>query len=46
VNGHLEVAGADPLLYDFLQLRRRLSLLVHFISSLDRRERRGISRDP
>jgi hypothetical protein len=30
VDGHLEIASADPLLYDFFQLSRRLFLLIHF----------------
>jgi hypothetical protein len=29
VDGHLEIAGADPLLYDFFQLGRRLFWLIH-----------------
>jgi hypothetical protein len=34
VNGHLEIAGADPLLHDFCKLGPGLLLLVHAARSL------------
>jgi hypothetical protein len=32
MNGHLEIAGADPLFYDLFELTRRFRLLVHALS--------------
>jgi hypothetical protein len=32
MNGHREIAGADPLLYDLFELGRRFILLVHAVS--------------
>jgi hypothetical protein len=32
VNGHFEIAGADPLLYDLFKLGRCLLLLSHLLS--------------
>ena len=29
MNGHPEIAGADPLLHDLFKLDRRLLLLIH-----------------
>jgi hypothetical protein len=36
VNGHPEIAGADPLLHDLFKLGRPLSLLIH--AALARRQ--------
>jgi hypothetical protein len=34
VNGHPEIAGADPLLHNLFKLDRRLLLLIHAARSL------------
>ena len=39
VNGHPEIAGADPLLHDLFKFDRCLLLLIHAVRSL-RRQRR------